>query len=128
MRTKLPTIETKLNEQTGQIETIRGELEVDIDTSFLAHLKWEEQFGKTMGIDLTTYTEQVEKWLKTSSEEHNKANFLGFLKLLYCYVNSPALPTFKDFCKLFDYRIAGEILEKIKIILNELNKTVSKNF
>ncbi len=103
----------------------RKEMTVEIDTSFSAHLKWEEQFQETLKCDLATYTERVRGWLK--SDEQSKANFIGMLKLLYCFIESDRLPTFKSFVKLFDYEVAGEILEKIGEVLSEVGKTASKN-
>lgn len=125
MQIIIPTIERVFNEETKTIESKRGSLYVNIDTSFQAHLKWEEQFGDVLKCDLTTYTERVRNWLLDPAKA--KAQFLGMLKLLYCYINSDKLPTFRDFCRLFDYEIADEILEKIKIVLEEVSKTVSKN-
>ena len=86
MRTTLPTITRTYNEETKKMDVIKGQIEVDIDTSFQAHLKWEEQFGSTMNCDLTTYTERVQSWLNDTGK--SKANFLGLLKRLYCYVSS----------------------------------------
>ena len=77
----LPTIEKTFDEETNTIHSKRGELSVEIDTSFQAHLKWEEQFGQTLGCDLTTYTERVKSWVKAPATA--KARFLGMLKLLY---------------------------------------------
>lgn len=125
MQIILPTIERIYDEETNQIKVKRGTLPVNIDTSFQAHLKWEEQFGEVLKCDLTTYTERVKTWMVDPTKA--KAQFLGMLKLLYCYINSDKLPTFREFCQLFDYEIADEILNKIKIILEEIGKTASKN-
>lgn len=125
MQVNLPTIERVFNEDTQKIEVKKGSLPVNIDTSFQAHLKWEEQFGATLNCDLTTYTDRVKTWILDPNKA--KAQFLGMLKLLYCYINSDKLPTFREFCKLFDYEIADEVLNKIKVILEEIGKTASKN-
>jgi len=127
MIVKLPIIVSKdFDEDTKQLKIEKGTLEVEIDTSFKAHLKWEEQgFGNALGgIDLRTYTERVQKML---DQKKGNAELLSLLKLLYCYVNSPKLPTFKDFLGLFDYDVAGEILDKISIVLDQVNKSASKN-
>lgn len=127
MMIKLPIIQKKeFDEATKELKVERGTIEVDIDTSFKAHLKWEEQgFGNALGgIDLRTYTDRVQAMLE---QGRGKAELLSLLKLLYCYVNSPKLPTFKDFLGLFDYEIAGEILDKISVVLDQVNKTASKN-
>ena len=98
---------------------------LEVDTSFRAHLKWERYFQKDLDCDLNTYMEKVAKW--TENENTAKKNFLGILKLLYCYVSSKDLPTFDDFCGLFDYEIADQILLEISKVLEEVNSTVTKN-
>lgn len=124
---KLPTIEEKRwNEETKQLEITRGELPVEIDTSFKAHLKWEEQFAESMGgIDLQTYTARVQNMIKKDSS--TPAEMLSMLKLLYCYINSDKLPTFKDFLGLFDIDVAEEIITKIRVVLEEVGKSATKN-
>jgi hypothetical protein len=125
MIVKLPLLKKTWKEDTQTVERVRIEKSVQIDTSFKAHLKWEEQFGATLGCDLITYTERVEGWIK--NPESAKAQFLGLLKLLYCYINADWLPTFSEFASLFDYEIADELIEKIRVVLSETNKTIGKN-
>lgn len=120
---KIPVIKKEF--VNGEIVANRRELPVDIDTSYKAHLKWEEQFQGQMGCDLVTYTERVRQWIQ--SPEQTKTHLVGMLKLLYCYVNSKELPTFSDFLGLFDVEVQAEILEKIKTVLEESTKTASKN-
>jgi hypothetical protein len=125
---KLPIVTKKeFNEETQKLIVDKGTLEVEIDTSFKAHLKWEEQnFGAALGgIDLRTYTERVQKML--ASNKPSKVELLSLLKLLYCYINSNKLPTFRDFLGLFELEVADEILEKIRIVLEEVSKSASKN-
>lgn len=118
---KIPTLKREF--VNNEVVTTKGEMKVHIDTSFLAHLKWEEQFQATVGHDLATYTAMVRQWVKDETKQ--KTHFVGMLKLLYCYVNSEELPTFYDFAKLFDYEIADEILSKIGTILEEINKSAT---
>lgn len=125
MFVKIPTIQRNFNEQTQTVEKQKGEMTVHIDTSFLAHLKWEEQFESTLKCNLVEYTERSKAWIKTP--ETAKAQFLGLLKLLYCYVSSDNLPTFKDFVQLFDVEIAEEIIRKIAVVIEEVSKTAGKN-
>lgn len=125
---KLPIITKKeFNEETQELIVEKGTLDVEIDTSFKAHLKWEEQgFGQALGgIDLRTYTERVQHLLE--SGDPSKVELLSLLKLLYCYINSNQLPTFKDFLGLFDMEVAGEILEKIRVVLEQVGKSATKN-
>ena len=121
----LPVVQKNWNEDTKQITIQKSEIKVDIDTSFRAHLKWEEQFGATVGCDLSTYTERVKMWIKDSQTA--KAQLLGLLKLLFCYINSDKIPTFREFVALFDVEVADEILEKINTVLEQIGKTASKN-
>lgn len=125
MFVKLPIVEKTWNEKEQKLEVNHTEIIADIDTSFKAHLKWEEQFAKTMGCDLATYTERVKSWVK--DPDVAKAQLLGILKLLYCYIDSDKTPTFKDFIALFDVEVADQILNKIRTVLEEVGKTASKN-
>ena len=125
---KLPIVTKKeFNEETQELIVEKGTLDVEIDTSFKAHLKWEEQgFGQALGgIDLRTYTERVQAIL--DSKNPGKLELLSLLKLLYCYINSTKLPTFKDFLGLFDIEIAEEVLEKIRVVLEQVGKSATKN-
>lgn len=124
---KLPIIESKVfDDKEKKVIIKRGELPVEIDTSFKAHLKWEEQFAASMGgIDLQTYTERI---LKESRDGGlTKAHLISTLKFLYCHINSDRLPTFKDFVALFDIEIAEEVLRKITEVLDQVTKSASKN-
>jgi uncharacterized membrane protein YkvA (DUF1232 family) len=109
----------------GSIETTRELLKLEVDTSFKAHLKWEKYFMDQLDCDLNTYYERVSKWMKDPKSA--KANMIGMLKLLYCYVNSDQLPTFIDFLGMFDVAVADEILTAIGKVLTEVQSTVSKN-
>ncbi len=122
---KLPTIKKDWDELNKKVIITEGEIKVNIDTSFKAHQKWEEQFQNTMNCSLATYTDRVLGWKNDS--ELLLANFLGVLKLLYCYINSDELPTFKEFISLFEPENNKEIFEKITIVLEEVTKTVAKN-
>jgi hypothetical protein len=120
---KVPTISRK--EIDEKIVTERKMMSLEIDTSFKAHLKWEQYFQEKEGCDLTEYSQKVAKWSEETST--GKKHFLGLLKFLYCYVNSKELPTFSDFCGLFDYEVAEEILDEISKVINEIGSPASKN-
>lgn len=119
----VPTISREM--QNKKVIVKHGSLKLEIDTSFAANLKWEEQFQGTLGCDLITYTERVQKW--KLSPKNAKIHFVGMMKLLYCYVNSDKLPSFNEFLKMFDIEIANEILGQITIVLEQLEKSASKN-
>lgn len=124
---KLPTIiEKKWDEESNKLIITKGELPVELDTSFKAHLKWEEQFAANLGgIDLQTYTARVQRMIDQGSS--TTAEVLSMLKLLYCYINSDKLPTFRDFLGLFDLEVADEIINKIRVVLEEVGKSATKN-
>ena len=109
----------------GEVKVDLGKMDLEIDTSFMANLKWEEEFQPVAGYDLITYTEIVKEW--ASNKKPGKSHFVGMMKLMYCYVNSDKLPTFKSFAKLFDYSVANEILEQLKVVFEQLEKSASKN-
>jgi hypothetical protein len=126
MRVNLPiVVKEEFDEATGKIVYQEGELPVDIDTSFLAHLKWEEQFAKDLGVDLQTYTDRV--FPKVKSGSVGISEMASVLKVLYCYVNSPELPTFKDFLRLFKLSVTEKLLSKVAVVFEEIGKTVGKN-
>ena len=120
---KVPTISRK--EVEGKIITEKKMMNLEIDTSFKAHLKWEQYFQEDLKCDLTDYSEKVAKWSKDSKT--SQSHFLGMLKFLYCYVNSKELPTFSDFCGLFDYEVAEEILDEITKVITEIGNSATKN-
>lgn len=126
MKLTLPIIkERTYDKETKKINTVPGTLDVQLITSYRAHLKWEEQFQKVLGTDLITYTKRVAKWAE--NDEAAKANLLGILKVLYCHVDSPELPDFASFADMLDYGMANEILEILSVVLDEIGKTASKN-
>jgi len=126
MKLTLPIIKERVyNEDTKKIKTTRGTLDVQLITSYRAHLKWEEQFQSVLKTDLVTYTQRVYKWAK--NEDTAKANLLGILKVLYCHVDSHELPDFAAFTDMLDYSLADEILEVLSVVLDEIGKSASKN-
>lgn len=104
---------------------VRKSMTLKVDTSFYAHYKWEEKFQEQMGMTLTEYTAKVKRLFE--KDELNKADFVSLMKMLYCYVESDELPTFKDFLKIFDAEVAKEIIDAIGNVLNEVGESVSKN-
>jgi len=125
MYIKLPYLVKTFDDTTNKMKVEEKELTVELDMSFKAHLKWEEKFQAAVGYDLNTYTTKVEKWIK--NEELALANFIGIMKLLYCYINSKDLPTFSSFLGMFDIQIADKILTKLNVVIEEVRKTASKN-
>lgn len=116
----VPTI--KREEVNGEIVTTKGKMQLQVDTSLKAHLKWEKYFESTLKCDLTEYVGRIQK-----SFSKDKVSLLSAMKMLYCFTNSDKLPTFEDFLELFDYDVADEILIEIQKVLKEIGSTVTKN-
>ena len=139
MIVKLPVIKSKFNEEAfkeGQdpVVQVREYMDVEIDTSFRAHHKFDVHFaedikdanGNVIGrSNLVSYVERATQWMK--SPISSKANYLSLLKLLYCFVNTDKLPTFNDFLGLLQPDTVDEIMQKIRIVLTHAQSTASKN-
>jgi len=119
----VPTISKELVD--GKIITNKGEMILEVDTSFKAHYKFEKYFKEEEKCDLNSFVLKVEKILKNPNKAQTE--LVSILKLLYCYVSSSKLPSFEDFLGLFDYEIADEVLDEIAKVLNEVGKTATKN-
>ena len=101
------------------------ELQVEIDTSIKAHLKWEREFEPVLKCTLVEYYDRVNEWLKDKNVA--KTNILGLVKLLYCYVNSDQLPTFEKFLQLFEPETLTYNLDQISEVVTAVGKIVPKN-
>lgn len=122
MYVTIPIIkERKIDKNTNKVDVIKDEIIVRVDTSFLAHLKWEQEFQEIMKCDLNEYTQRIASI--QSDKELVKANMLGVLKLLYCYIHSDDIPSFKNFLQLLDYEIAEDILNILSDVLNNISKS-----
>lgn len=118
----IPIIKNKTYDQkSGQVNVEKDTLKVRIDTSFLAHLKWEQEFQEIMKCDLNEYTQRIAK-IQTNADMV-KANMLGVLKLLYCYIHSDDIPSFKNFLELLDYEVAEEIIKILAEVLENISKS-----
>jgi len=120
----LPTVKKTYDEQTETTTVTREDLRVEIDTSFKAHLKWEEQFQSQKGIDLTEMTAKVSGWVKDAKKA--ALHMSDMLRVLYCYINTDKLPTFSDFVGILEPENALEVIEKIGKVLAETGKTIAK--
>ena len=102
-----------------------GKMNLEIDTSFKANIKFEKYFADTLNCSLNEYVDRITKYTKKPNTA--KAHMLSLLKFLYCYVNSEKLPTFEDFCGMFDLELADQIISIIGTVLKEVGTTISKN-
>lgn len=121
----LSRITRKFNETTHTVETKRDVINAHVDTSFRAHLRWEENFQKSKGLTLTEMTAVVGDVLKDKSKAVSKITDL--LRVLYCYLQSDELPTFNDFLGLLELENTEEIISKITTVLECVGNTASKN-
>lgn len=121
MYVDIPTVNREMKD--GECRVSRGTLRVQVDTSLYAHLKWERHFQDSLQCDLAGYVSRISS-LPGGAE---KAGLLSALKVLYCFIDSPELPTFTDFVKLFDLSMAAEILDVLTKVLEEVHRTSSKN-
>lgn len=121
MFVNIPIIKNKsYDPKTKQIIIEKGTLEVNVDTSLLAHLKWEEEFQEQMKCNLNEYTYRIQKL--HDNHQIGKAEMLSVLKLLYCYLHSEQVPSFKKFLSMLDYEVGNEILEILCDVLNATGK------
>lgn len=119
----IPTVE--YIEKDGAITTMNGNLEMSIDTSFNAHLKWEEHFQQIKGVDLSTMTAIVQEWVKNPKEAAK--HLPDLIRVLYCFVDSDKVPTFSHFSKMLNQSNFPIFIEKISAVIQEVGKTASKN-
>jgi len=119
----IPTVEHV--DKEGKIEAVHGNLDLTIDTSFNAHLKWEEHFQQIKGVDLSTMTSVVQEWIKDPKEAVK--HMPDLLRVLYCFVDSNKLPTFSHFVKMLNQENFTVFIEKISTVIQEVGKTASKN-
>ena len=108
-----------------KVNTEYGKLSLEVDTSFKANMKFDKYFASTLNCSMNEYVERISKYIK--KPDTAKAHMVSLLKFLYCYVNSDKLPTFEDFCGLFDYQTANQVISIIGSVLKEVGNTLSKN-
>ncbi len=124
MYINIPVVKSRnYNQKTNEVTSEKSELTVKIETSFLAHYKWEQEFQQQMQCDLLTYTERVSKM--ANNEDMAKANLLGILKLLYCYIDSDEIKNFKEFLSILDLEVADEILKVLSDVLTIVMKSAT---
>lgn len=127
MLISLPT-ETKVwDEDKKSIIPSKSSINVRLNNSVLAHLKWEQQFEDSEGFDLLTAIERVQATLaKKNSQESLLKHLTIMLRILYCFIDSEDIPTFSEFAVMLGDN-PTPIMEKLKIVLTENAKVSSKN-
>jgi hypothetical protein len=121
---KIPTVTYEF-EGEKLIEK-RDELLVNVDTSFKAHLKWETHFQEQKnGVDLSSMVAVVGEWVKDKKQATK--HFTDLLRVLYCFISSPKLPSFEDFVGILDVTNIETVVNKISAVIQEVGNFASKN-
>ena len=121
---KIPTV--SYEDENGIIKVVKEEITVNVDTSFKAHLKWETHFQEEKnGVDLSSMIAVVSEWLK--DEKTAVKHFTDLLRVQYCFISSPKLPSFEDFLGILDTSNIETVLGKISAVIQEVGKFSSKN-
>jgi len=104
----------------------KDELIVNVDTSFKAHLNWEKHFQELKnGVDLSSMVAVVSDWIK--DEKTASKHLTDLLRVLYCFINSPKLPSFDDFVGILDITNIETVVNKISAVIQEVGTFASKN-
>jgi len=120
----IPTV--SYEKENGQLVLKNGELNVVVDTSFKAHLRWETHFQELMkGVDLSSMVAVASEW--TKDEKTATKHLLDLLRVQYCFISSPKLPSFEDFLGILDTSNIEAVISKISAVIQEVGKFASKN-
>jgi len=121
---KIPTV-TYAYEGENLVEK-KDEIIVNVDPSFKSHLNWEKHFQDLKnGVDLSEMVGLVNEWIK--DDKTAKKHFTDLLRVLYCFINSPKLPSFEDFVSILDVNNIEAVVNKISAVIQEVGKHTSKN-
>ncbi len=120
----IPTV--SYDYENEQVVPKKDELIVVVDTSFKAHLKWETHFQELKkGVDLSSMLAVVSEWIK--DDKTASKHLTDLLRVLYCFINSPKLPSFEDFIGILDTSNIETVISKISAVIQEVGKFASKN-
>jgi hypothetical protein len=112
--------------ENEQVVLKKGEMNVVVDTSFKAHLKWETHFQELKkGVDLSSMLAVVSEWIK--DDKTASKHLTDLLRVLYCFINSPKLQSFEDFIGILDTSNIETVISKISAVIQEVGKFASKN-
>ncbi len=120
----IPTV--SYDYENNKVVQKNGELNVTVDTSFKAHLKWETHFQELKkGVDLSSMIAVASDWIKDEKTAAKHLNDL--LRVLYCFISSPKLPNFENFVEILDVSNIETVIVKISAVIQEVGKFASKN-
>ena len=110
MRLELPLLHQELRDD--EVVSIRSSTVFEIDTSVYAEERWEQNFPKLAEKEsLFQYVDRVK-----SDSTTDRVRLTAMLKAVYCFIESDAVPTYKDFAKLFslsDSKYTEELINKL---------------
>jgi hypothetical protein len=125
---KIPLVEMAINQATNKLEHQRREILVRVNTSVLANYKWERTFQAEKDYDLVHAVGVTQVNLKNLQKNPKLGSTLiESLRVVYCFIESPELPTFEDFLNGINETNLSEVVDKIGAILEEVNAVSSKN-
>ena len=102
-----------------RIPTENGEIEATLDMSLLAEERWEQHFPKLAEKETVfSYIARLQEMAVTP--EKIAPHLLTVIKALYCFVESDALPTFREFARLFAMTNAELLNKQVGAIQNAL--------
>ncbi len=127
IKTKLPILETNIDEENKKIIKVEKDIEVFVDTSLFAEERWEANFPiNAKNETLFAYLERI----SAADLVHDKAYLLSNMKAFYCFLESKELPSFKDFCLLFDGANSDyvkKLIDKMEFVFNLVLKSSATN-
>ena len=110
MRLELPLLHQELRDD--EVVSIRSSTVFEIDTSVYAEERWEQNFPKLAEKEsLFQYVDRVK-----GDSTTDRVRLTAMLKAVYCFIESDAVPTYKDFAKLFslsDSAYTEELISKL---------------
>lgn len=123
----LPKVEKVWDEDKNEIIPKHSTVQVRINNSVLAHLKWEQQFEDVEKMDLLVAIERVQATALKSKDVSDLNKHLALmLRVLFCFIHSDDFESFEEFAEFFGNNPVP-IMEKLKIVLTENAKVSSKN-
>ena len=125
---KIPLVEMAKNQATNKLEYQRKEILVRVNTSVLANYKWERTFQAEKDYDLVHAVGLTQINLKNLQKNPMIGKTLiESLRVVYCFIESPELPTFVDFLNGVSEENLSEVIDKITAIIEEVNSVSGKN-
>lgn len=125
---KIPLIEMNTNPVSGKIEYQRREISARVNTSVLANYKWERKFQQEKNYDLVHAVGLTQVNMQDLKKNPKLGSTLiESLRVVYCFIESPEIPTFEEFLDGITESNLEEVVDKITKVLEEVNSASAKN-